>query len=310
MHQTGGTRPEPNAQLMTDTTQDFCAQLVEGGGSAFAAVPTEELERLVALVLGRIAAGHEALGDHRRGFFAHLGHIVANNASGVTAIAELAIEDLYLAYACAQRDPVALVAFEQSYLPELRAALAKMRIPRDRHDDARQLIWQKLFVGTNSNPRILDFAGRGGLKHWVRVTVVRSLLDDLRRNKRVAEPVADDFVLGIVSPDADPEMEHLKRLYRHEFRTAFEEAVVALSAEERNVLRCYYTESMTVDQIAAAFGIHRATAARRVARAREGLVAETRRRLGERLALSGDELMSVIRLIESNLHVSVQRILA
>jgi hypothetical protein len=40
--------------------------------------------------------------------------------------------------------------------------------------------------------------------------------------------------------------------------------VSALSVEDRNALRSYYAERMTIDAMAVAFGIHRATATRRV----------------------------------------------
>jgi RNA polymerase sigma-70 factor (ECF subfamily) len=83
-----------------------------------------------------------------------------------------------------------------------------------------------------------------------------------------------------------------------------------LDAPDRNVLRAYYAAEMTVDEIAAAFGIHRATAARRVRRARDHLVAATRRGLADKLQLHQTELESVMRLIESRLHLSVGRLLA
>ncbi|MBN1606671.1 MAG: transcriptional regulator, partial [Polyangiaceae bacterium] len=71
----------------------------------------------------------------------------------------------------------------------------------------------------------------------------------------------------------------------------------------------YYSAGLTIDEIAAAFGIHRATAARRVARARSALLAATRRELGERLRMSTAALKSVMRLIQSQLHASVRRLL-
>ena len=66
---------------------------------------------------------------------------------------------------------------------------------------------------------------------------------------------------------------------------------------------------MTIDEIAAAFGIHRATAARRVTSARDKLLADTRRRLLEKLSLESRELDSIFRLIESRLHISMGRLL-
>jgi RNA polymerase sigma-70 factor (ECF subfamily) len=222
--------------------------------------------------------------------------------------AALAVEDLYLAFGCSRGDRAALDAFEREMKRDLEAAFARMRIPPARRDDARQQIWEKLFVGP-PRPRILDYSGRGRLRFWFRVTALRTLLDELRSDHRRVEVLDEDLVLGAASSAADPELEHLKRVYRNEVGAAFEESVRALSPEDRNVLRSYYGRSMTIDEIAAAFGIHRATAARRVNGARERLLGETRRRITEKLSLKSRELDSVFRLIESRLHLSVGRLL-
>jgi RNA polymerase sigma-70 factor (ECF subfamily) len=221
---------------------------------------------------------------------------------------DLAIEDLYLAFGCSRGDRAALDAFDREMKHDLEAAFARMRLPPARRDDARQELWEKLFVGP-PRPRILDYSGRGRLRFWFRVTALRALLDEARGERRNVEVLDEDAVLGAPSGGADPEIEHLKRVYKKEVGAAFGEATAALAPEDRNVLRSYYGRNMTIDEIAAAFGIHRATAARRVNGARDRLLAETRRRIGEKLALKSRELDSVFRLIESRLHLSVGRLL-
>lgn len=286
-------------------TQVFIAERPSGGLREGAPA----LEPFVRAALHRVEKAWPGVRVDPAAFLRHLARVVPAEVTGDTALAELQIEDLYLAFACSRGVAGSLEAFDAAYGSELRAAFSKMRIPAGRQDDLRQRLWQKLFLESEGPPRVLEYSGRGKLRHWFRVTVVRALLDDLRREKRVPDPVPDDTILGLPSPDRDPELEHLRRLYSHEFRLAFEQAVLGLVPEDRNVLRCYYSQSMTVDQIAAAFGVHRATAARRVNRARETLVAATRQYLSRRLKLTGHELESVIRLIESNLHVSVLRLL-
>jgi RNA polymerase sigma-70 factor (ECF subfamily) len=220
----------------------------------------------------------------------------------------LAVEDLYLAFGCSVGDRAALDAFEREMRRDLTAAFNKMNLSGARRDDARQQLWEKLFVGP-PRPRILEYSGRGKLRFWFRVTALRALLDDVRAEKRRVEVLDDDIVLGTAAGGADPEIEHLKKVYRNEVSAAFADSVGALDPEDRNVLRSYYAREMTVDQIAAAFGIHRATAARRVTSARERLLGDTRRRLTEKLALKSRELDSVFHLIESRLHLSVGRLL-
>jgi RNA polymerase sigma-70 factor (ECF subfamily) len=240
-----------------------------------------------------------------------VGELLAASENAEAELESLAVEDLWLALACAENHPAALQAFEREYGGELTTALRKMRIPAERHDDWRQQIRQKLFVGgADRAPRILDYSGRGRLRHWVRVALVRSLLDELRRDRRSPKLTTDEPALELRAPDADAEVEFLKRRYAHEFQTAFEEAVVGLDPDDRNALRSHYTHRMSIDQIAVAFGIHRATAARRVTRARERLVELTRERLQLRLAVETCDMNSVYRLLQSQVDLSVARLLA
>ena len=274
------------------------------------AVSAADLQPIVAEMARRARTAWPELRVDLAAFFAHVAtHWPDDGARTAASLAALEVEDLYLAFACTQDDARALRAFERELEGELRAAFAKLRIEPSRRDDARQQLWEKLFVGA-PRPRILDYSGRSRLKFWFRVTVLRALLDDVRSQKRSRERPDEDLLLGAASSEPNPEIEHLKRLYRKQFNSAFEEAVNGLRPEDRNVLRCSYAQRMTIDEIAAAFGIHRATAARRVNSARDNLLGETRRRLSQQLALSSRDLDSMFRLIESRLDISVGRLLA
>jgi RNA polymerase sigma-70 factor (ECF subfamily) len=266
-------------------------------------------ESLVARIIETTETAWPGLRVDRAQFMEHVARLLPDTSSPTEGVEQLVVEDLYLAYAAAHGEPRAVPQLQQHVEPEVRASLAKLRIPADREDDLRQQLWQKLLVGATGRPRILDFSGRGKLRHWVRVAAVRLILDELRSNRAAREVLTQDELLGVPSPEQDPEIQLLKHRYRHEFQEAFESAVQTLSPEERNVLRSYYGAGLTVDEIAAGFGIHRATAARRVAKARASLLTATRRELGERLKLSTAALQSVMGLIQSQLHVSVRRLL-
>ena len=108
----------------------------------------------------------------------------------------------------------------------------------------------------------------------------------------------------------DPELEFLQQEYRAEFKAAFEEAVRSLSDREHNLLRMHVLEHLPIDDIGAVFKIHRATAARQLSRAREVLREGTRQKLRERLRLSEAELRSVLKLVRSNLELSLSRVFA
>jgi RNA polymerase sigma-70 factor (ECF subfamily) len=215
--------------------------------------------------------------------------------------------DVFLACACAGGDPTALAAFEVAHLADLRAVYGQVRGARPPLDEFVQIMRHKLFVG--ERPKIAEYGGTGELKSWVRVTGARTLVDLARQGRHSESPLEDGVSRALVAPDDDPELEYMKRTYHAETRRAFEDAAQGLAPEARNVLRDHYAQGLGIDQIASIHGIHRATAARRLASAREAILRDTRQLLMQRLNVSRAELESVVRLIESQMHVTMERIL-
>ena len=75
------------------------------------------------------------------------------------------------------------------------------------------------------------------------------------------------------------------------------------------MLKQHLVERLTIDQIGGLYHLHRATAARRLARAREALLGATRSALARRLELPLERLVGVLDLLASRLEVSVERLL-
>ena len=94
----------------------------------------------------------------------------------------------------------------------------------------------------------------------------------------------------------------LKREHAGHFKAAFAEAVGAL-------LKQHLLERLSIDQLGALYRLHRATAARRVARARDALLEGTRAALARRLGLRAENLAGVLDLLASRLEVSMERLL-
>jgi RNA polymerase sigma-70 factor (ECF subfamily) len=253
-----------------------------------------------AVLRGRAAWPDLALDDDV--FVRHLARHVAP-----AALAAAHVEDLFLACACASSVAGAAEAFDRAHAADVRAVHAQARPPRPPLDELLQVVRAKLFVGPP--PKLADYSGQGPMKSWVRVIGARALVDLARAPSARETPRAGDDFLAVPSPAGDPELELLKRTYHAEMRQAFEESARALSPEERNVLREHYARGLSIDEIAQAHGVHRATAARRIESAREAVLRGTRQRLMQKLRLSRQELESVVRLIESELHVTMDRVL-
>jgi RNA polymerase sigma-70 factor (ECF subfamily) len=221
--------------------------------------------------------------------------------------------DLYLACACARQVPGAVAAFDRDYMREVDVALTRMRIGPPRLHDVKQLVRQRLFVGggTAAQPaapgKIVEYGGRGDLRRWVRSVAVRTCLNELRKGRR--EILVDDEQLiaqHAIAPD-DPEIEYMKRTYAHEFRAAFGEALAQLGAREQTLLRYHHVDGLNIDEIGAIYRIHRVTAFRWIEKAKELLARSTLEILRGRLRLPASELDSVLRMIRSQIHLSLVR---
>lgn len=229
------------------------------------------------------------------------------------ALEAMALEDLYLACACVLGDRRAIAAFTERFVKVSVAAASRARRGGPAADDMVQLVLEKLLAPRGEQPpRLAEFGGQGGLRAWVRVTVVRAGIDLERTQARriVAEPAEPTAELEALATTTDPELDYLKQHYRDAFRDAFAAALAELDPRARNALRHHLVDQLSIDQIGALHGVHRATAARWIARSREALLAGTRDQLRARLRLSEGEYASIMRLIDSMLEVSVQRLLS
>ncbi|MBL4687844.1 MAG: sigma-70 family RNA polymerase sigma factor [Nannocystaceae bacterium] len=222
-------------------------------------------------------------------------------------VANLDVVALMLTCAVCEGCLGAVEAFHEAHGPDIDVALARTRLAHDARDDARQVVLAKLLVP--GSEKLSAYGGRGSLSHWVRAVTVRQAISLSRRRgtmeRVVAEPSAQD-------PDVapDPELAFLKAHYRERFKAAFSETVEALPAPDRTLLRLRFVDGLTLDQVARVRDVHRATAARHLARLRKLLLAGVRERLQADAGLANDrEVASALRLVESNLELSLPRIL-
>lgn len=221
--------------------------------------------------------------------------------------------DLYLACACARGITAAINAFDREYMREVEIALARMRIQAPRVADVKQLVRQRLFVGggtagaPTSAGKIAEYGGRGDLRRWVRSVAVRTCLNDLRKGKREVLVDDDQLIAQHAISQDDPEVEYMKRTYSNEFKSAFSEALTTLGPREQTLLRYHHVDGLNIDEIGAIYRVHRVTAFRWIEKAKEQLVKATLDTLRARLKLPAEELDSVLRMIRSQIHLSLVR---
>ena len=209
--------------------------------------------------------------------------------------------DLFLSCACAAGNAEALRVFERENRPVARSAIAKVRREDQFVDDCLQDLWEKLLWGPNA--KIAKYAGRGALKAWVRVTATRAALDRCRElGVAAARHTELSYELAVVPQTT--ELALLRTRYAEAFQSALRNAVAALPARERNALRMHLGGGCSIDQIGLTYGVHRATAARWLERARESIAGGVRDALAAReVRLTASEFRSLGHALASELEL-------
>jgi len=212
---------------------------------------------------------------------------------------ELRADDLYLACACATGDAAAIAALEGAHAASLQAVVARFARSAD-GDELRDLIRLRLCLGEPGvPPKIAAYGGRGRLETWLRAAALRVCLAAIR-DEEPAPPALVDRI-------DDAELAVIEARYRSAFRAAFAAAVARLSQAKRLVLELALGHRLTIDQLGIALGIDRATAAQRLASARQGLRAATMAELRASLALDETAFGTLERQVDTLVDVAPAR---
>lgn len=223
--------------------------------------------------------------------------------AGEAPVEQLRAADLFLAAACLENVAGAHHALDREVLAPVRAGLT--RLSHDAADEAVQLAREHLLISAQGRtPRLAEYRGQGSLRAWVTTVALRLSLTRGRSQKQTS----DEGLLDLPSA-RQPELDFLKAQHREAFKAAFAQALAELPARERNVLRLHAIDGLNIAQIGTLYDAHRATVARWISAAREGLLASTRTALRERLGVSDSELGSVMDVVNSNLDLSLERML-
>lgn len=221
-------------------------------------------------------------------------------------LGEMLVTDHYLAFACCAGDPAAIAQCDAILVREAGFAADGTRMHVSVRDEATQVVRTQLLAPRDGRPAAIgDYAGRGALRSWLRVCVSRELVRIAKAQQR-AEPLEEHLVADPGYGD-DPALEELKAKYRAELAEAFRTALTELAARDRTLLRYQLIDGLTIDEIGPIFRVHRATAARWIAKVRDDLVTRTRTLMAEALGVDTAEAASIVRLVQSQLDMSVIR---
>jgi len=266
------------------------------------------LEHAVAAAWRRARSAHPAIEIAPLDWFAFVGARLRAGEPG-DELTRRSVADLYLAYGCARGLATALLALEDQVIPVVERNLARLSLSVDQRADLMQALRERMLVARAGEREIATYDGRAPLALWLRVAAAQMARRQIVRDRRAI--AFEDRQLDQAAPGVpDPALLYLKRHYSAQFRSAFAAAVESLAPRQRNLLRHAVIDELGIDQIAAIYHVHRATAARQLKQARAALVEATRVRLRAALGVSESELESILRGVMSMADVTLRTLLA
>ncbi len=236
----------------------------------------------------------------------HLAQALKTSSEPLAALRDMRSADLYLAFACGTGSALAIGCFETAFFPDIPSVVAGnegLSVA-----DVSQMLRERLFSPrAEKGPRILQYSGRGKLRTWFRMVLVRTVLNATRGHRE--EAIAPEEIAERALAHADPELAVIRATYLREFTTSFAKAIEELSGDKRRLLYHSIVDELSIDQIARIYGIHRATAARRLVAARDALATKLREHLEAQLGVEGSALDSILRAIRSRIDLTMERYL-
>jgi len=223
------------------------------------------------------------------------------------ALAALCTSDVYLAIACLDGNDAAAAHLEREFFVEAEIAARKLRASDDQAAELKGHLRRILFTAEpDRRAALAEFTGRGDLRGYLKVIATRELIRVINRARK-EQPI--DPLLDRLEFDRSPELSVIRARYGADIAAGMRAALEALPERERALLRYALVDGWTVDQIGELYGVHRATAARWVAAARDLLAEEIRKQVAGRLAIAPHEVDSLIELVRSRIDISLERIL-
>jgi RNA polymerase sigma-70 factor len=215
-------------------------------------------------------------------------------AEAATFLDSLHAADLALAIGCRDGDADAWRHLVATYRAPVDAFARAVLGNSSRAGEIADSLWADLYGlrGADGDRRspLAHYGGRSSLMSWLRVVVTRLEADQWRATRRM-EPLREDRdgnSNGIADGTAPPDPDRARLLAALE--RSLNEALNALSPDDRLRLSYYYVQNLTLAQTAALIGEHESSASRNLARARTAIRDRVMRTLRREYHFSDDQI--------------------
>jgi RNA polymerase sigma-70 factor, ECF subfamily len=195
--------------------------------------------------------------------------------SRLDAFARIHHEDLFLAIACSRQDRIAWEFFADDYMTLLKQFSIRACGNSSEGEDLAQEIITKMMKETN---RLAGYNGRGSLAGWLRAAVSHAAVDRFRRaRKQISlEDLSDNGEPpALIDPGKKDEEDVLDARWGPIISNIASNKIAELAVRDRLLLGLYYLRGISLKIIGKQFGIHEATASRRL----DGIRRDIRKRV-------------------------------
>ena len=194
----------------------------------------------------------------------------------------LRLSELALARACAAGNEKAWEDFMLRYREKLHDAALSITREDSKARELASSIYADLYgVNNREGARVSKlsyYSGRGSLEGWLRTVLAQSHVNayrGTRRNVSLEEEAGSGKQFAVQDPEpvslVDPRL-----------NTAIDEALAALSAQDRCILAYYFLDDLTLARIASILRVHESTISRKLEKLVRALRKDILRRLTER----------------------------
>ena len=247
------------------------------------------------------ARAHPGLGLDGASLAKLVSRLTARGADATT----LCWEDLYLVEAALAGNGAAWARLKAAHGYRLAAVFRRILGNDAEAEELAGQFWAELAAPLRgSSARLSRYGGRGALGAWLVVTAARYAQRATARARE--EAGGDDSLLERVSAtEEDLALKLFKDQHRQAFTESVKQAFRRIGLKERNLLRHHYLDGVETAELGRLYGVHRATAVRWLAAAREAFVAAFRDELCARLDIQRAEADSIARLFRSQLDIAL-----
>jgi RNA polymerase sigma-70 factor (ECF subfamily) len=252
------------APAMPPARQELQDQVMRAVRRRFALAAHAFVTRVYELAVSQCGASDAALRDY---------------------VMKLSLDDLYLATACLGGEEAAwreLSGLHFEFMRGFARRFVSGQAARDVADEVISELW--------SRRKLEQYGGRSTLRTWLGTVVAHAALNSRHALQRTVSLHADNIrsaERSIPTTDRSQPADDQAALLLRELLT---EAVAGLATEERLLLRLYYEQGMTLDELSRMLGISGAAISRRLKGAREEVRARVESGARTRTGESADAL--------------------